>query len=183
MGIFDIFKKKNAGPAMKDLVWMSRPHKLLGAVKLYEEHKGAVLIAWFNNTEIEFSQLFQSKFGIPPQIKMAKQVLATSVLDKTVIFLEHYPLRGKEENLMTDWRPRKVFVLNSLDEPLFTRFGAEKIISLLEKMGMKSDEMLENSMISKALENAQRKLDKKILSESLANSADEWFRKNFSPEY
>jgi hypothetical protein len=180
MGLFDIFKKKNSGPAMKDLVWMSRPHKLLGAVKLYEEHKGAVLIAWFNNTEVEFSQLFQSKFGTPSQIKMAKQVLATSVLDKTVIFLEHYPLHSKEENLMADWQPKEVFVLNSLDEPLFEKFGGDRIILMMQKMGMKSDEVIENPMIGKALKNAQRKLEKNLITESLANSQEEWFKKNLS---
>jgi hypothetical protein len=182
MGLFDIFKKKNSGPAMKDLVWMSRPHKLLGAVKLYEEHKDAVLIAWFNNTEVEFTKLFQSKLSIPPQIKMANQVSAVSVLDKTVIFLERYPLRSKEESRVADWKPKEIFVLNSIDDPLFRQFGGEKIQHLMQQMGVQEHEMLENPMISKALENAQRKLEKNLLTESLANSAEEWFKKNFSHE-
>jgi hypothetical protein len=181
MGLFDIFKKKITGPAMKDLVWMSKPHKLLGAVKLYEEHKDVVLIAWFNNTEVEFTKLFQSK-SMPPQIKMANQVSAVSVLDKTVIFLERYPLRSKEESRIADWKPKEIFVLNSIDDPLFRQFGGERIQHLMRQMGAQEHEMLENSMISKALENAQRKLDKKVVSESLANSADEWFRKNISHE-
>jgi hypothetical protein len=115
---------------------------------------------------------------MPPQIKMARQVTANSVFDKTVIFLEHYPFRSKEENLMADWQPKEVFVLNSLDEPLFAMFGGDKITSLMQRMGMKSDEVMENPIIGRSLENAQRKIEKEVGIDSLANSAEEWFKKN-----
>lgn len=180
MGLFGLFKKKNTGPEMKDLVWMDKANKLLGGVKLCEKHKSAVVIAWFSSTENEFNKLFASKLSMPPQIKMAGQVSASAVLDKTVIFLEHYPLRSKEEILIADWQPKEILVLNSMDEPLFTTFGGEKIINLMQKMGMKNDEVIENSMIDKSLERAQRKVEEKVVAESSANSAEEWFKRNYS---
>jgi len=178
MGLFDFFKKKNTGPEMKDLVWMDRANKLSGGLKLYEAHKDAVVIAWFSVTENEFNKLFAAKLSMPPQIKMANQITAATVLDKTVIFLEHYPFRSKEENLIAEWKPKEIFVLNSLDEPLFKMFGGERITTMMQRMGMQDGETIEHPMVSKSLERAQRKLEEKVVMESSANSAEEWFRKN-----
>jgi hypothetical protein len=178
MGLFDFFKSKKIGPNVKDLVWMDSPDKLLGALKLYEEHRDAVFVAWFLHTEAEFARLFSAKFSMPPQIKIANQVSASSVLDKTVIFLEHYPLRSKEESLMADWKPKEVFVMNSADDPLFKQFGGDKIQMMMHQLGVKSGEMLQHVMINKALKNAQHKLEKKVTAEMMADSAEEWFRKN-----
>jgi preprotein translocase subunit SecA len=61
---------------------------------------------------------------------------------------------------------------------LFKQFGGERIQMMMKQLGVEQQEMLEHPMISKSLENAQRKLEKKVGTEHLANSPEEWFRKN-----
>jgi hypothetical protein len=116
--------------------------------------------------------------GIKPEIKIAKNISHLMTQEKTVIFLEHYPFRSKEENFIADWEAEKIYVLSSLDEPLFEQFGGEKIISLMKQMGLKDDEMIEHSLVSKSIVNAQLKLEKKVGVEITAQSAKEWFKKN-----
>ncbi len=47
----------------------------------------------------------------------------------------------------------------SLEDKLMRLFGAERIASMVDKMGMKDDEALESSMLSSAIENAQKKVE------------------------
>ncbi len=47
----------------------------------------------------------------------------------------------------------------SLDDDLMRIFGSEKIAAVMSKLGMEEDEAIEHSFISKALENAQKKVE------------------------
>ena len=47
----------------------------------------------------------------------------------------------------------------SLEDDLLRIFGSDRLSSVMEKMGMEEDEPIEHSMISKAIENAQRKVE------------------------
>ena len=47
----------------------------------------------------------------------------------------------------------------SLEDKLMRLFGSERIASVVDKMGMKDDEALESSMLSSAIERAQRKVE------------------------
>lgn len=47
----------------------------------------------------------------------------------------------------------------SLEDDLLRVFGSDRISSIMEKLGMEEDEPIEHSMISKAIENAQRKVE------------------------
>ena len=47
----------------------------------------------------------------------------------------------------------------SLEDDLLRIFGSEKIAGLMDKMGMKEGEPIEHPMLSKAIENAQRKVE------------------------
>lgn len=47
----------------------------------------------------------------------------------------------------------------SLSDDLMRRFGSERIYSMMEKMGLPDDEPIEGSMFTKAVENAQRKVE------------------------
>jgi hypothetical protein len=178
MGLFDFLRKKDSGSVGKDLVWMTRSAKLEGCYQLIQRHPDAILIAWFSDTETLFKKFLETKVEKVPEIKLAKTHSFLSVSGKTIIFLEHYPTKSKEESLIKEWKPREMLVLNSLDEPLFEQFGSERIIQLMKAMGMEEYESLEHTMITKSISNAQRKLDKKVPVELSANSSREWFKKN-----
>lgn len=65
-----------------------------------------------------------------------------------------------------------------LNEPFFKSFGGDKILNLMQKLGMHEDELLENKSIDRSIENAQEKLEEKIEVEVHTKSAQEWFDKN-----
>ena len=47
----------------------------------------------------------------------------------------------------------------SLEDDLMRIFGSERISGVIEKLGLKDNEAIENSMVTKALENAQKKVE------------------------
>ncbi|EPR41689.1 Protein translocase subunit secA [Desulfovibrio sp. X2] len=47
----------------------------------------------------------------------------------------------------------------ALDDELMRLFGSERISGLMEKLGMKEGEAIENKMVSKAIENAQKRVE------------------------
>ncbi|MBU0673970.1 MAG: preprotein translocase subunit SecA [Proteobacteria bacterium] len=47
----------------------------------------------------------------------------------------------------------------SLEDDLLRIFGSDRISSIMDKLGMEEDEPIEHNMISKAIENAQRKVE------------------------
>jgi len=179
MGLFNLFGKKNSIPKMKDLVWKNQIGKHNACLNLNNQFPGAVWISWFSETQKDFNNFIGTKNQVFPDIKMARAIQSYMVADKTVIFLEHYPLRTVEEDLIQSWESKEIFVLNSLDEPLFEQFGGQRIVGLMESLGMKDDEQIEHPMIGKSIKNAQDKLQKKITIESSANSSKDWFKMNF----
>ncbi|MDZ4965127.1 preprotein translocase subunit SecA, partial [Clostridium perfringens] len=47
----------------------------------------------------------------------------------------------------------------SLEDDLMRIFGSEKIQGLMDKLGLEDDEAIDHKMVSKALENAQKKVE------------------------
>ena len=178
MGLFDLFKKGNKLPKTKDLVWKNQAAKFNGCLKLIAQYPDAVWISWFAETLSSFNQFIGTKNGIKLEIRMARSVMPFMVETKRVFFLEHYPLRIEEENLIQTWNTLEINVLNALDEPLFEQFGGDRIINLMEKLGMREDEFLEHAMISNSIRNAQDKLQQKVTVENITNSSKEWFKMN-----
>jgi hypothetical protein len=98
-----------------------------------------------------------------------------------LLFLGHYPLPSKENKLLerlVNIKSLATTFYSSLDESSFEIFGADNIISIMEKLGLKDEECIEHTMVTKAMERAREKVESKIKSESEASSEKEWFRKN-----
>ncbi len=178
MGLFNLFKKENKLPIMKDLVWKNQPGKFNGCLKLLQQYPDSVWISWFPETRSNFIQFLETKGGIKLDVKLARTIMPFTVENKAVFFLEHYPLRAEEEKLIQTWNPKVIFVLNALDEPLFEQFGGDHIIGLMDKLGMADDEYIEHSMISSSIKNAQSKLQQKVTIENTTNSSKDWFKMN-----
>jgi preprotein translocase subunit SecA len=100
------------------------------------------------------------------------------------LFVEHYPIFSKEEavlnkiDLLTDFKATICFYI-SLDEPLLQKFGSDSIKGLMQKLGLKDNECIEHSFVTKSISNAQQKIEKKASNDSEATSQDAWFKKNF----
>ena len=72
-----------------------------------------------------------------------------------------------------------VQVFSSMREPLFQQFGGERIIQLMQKMGIKEDELIEHPLISGSIQKAQKTIEKKVLIEQTALYQADWFEKNY----
>jgi len=179
MGLFN-FSKKDATLAIQNMIWMSQSAKLNGCMKLIQQLPDFLLMAWFSDTVDQFNKFLNEQNGLGVEVLQARSVLSIQAANKKLILLEHYPLRNKELEFIRKLNSPQVIVLSSLDEPLFERFGSDKIIQTMKSLGMKDDEMIEHPMITRAIEQAQNKLDKKVLVENSTNSSKEWFERNIT---
>jgi hypothetical protein len=174
--MFNLFGGPKSKVNVLDKVWMSKAAKLNACRQMITVNPSCVFIAWFEETlkELQFA------LGNNDCVLLAEKVDLTILRDRLTVFAEHYPLHKKEETLFLALNLKEVPVLSSLDEALFTQFGGERTIELMQKLGMKEDEVIGHSMVTKAIKNAQEKLEKKVVAEKLARSAREWFAINLN---
>lgn len=102
-----------------------------------------------------------------------------------VLAVERHPLRTRDAELeqALESLPMQAslqFHL-SLEDSLLATFGGERIRSLLSSIGMREDEQIEAAMLTRAVENAQKKLARSLRSEIDAASAEAWLRANLAP--
>ncbi len=97
------------------------------------------------------------------------------------LFAGHYPLPAKENKIMeklTSYPSAEITFCSSIDAPSFEPFGADRIMSILDQLGLKEDECIEHSMVSKAMAKAREKIEGMVKHEVAAKSEREWFLKN-----
>jgi hypothetical protein len=176
--MFNLFKSKEKIIKVKDIVWASEAAKWKGIVEEWKKDNSLVIICWFEATLRKAGSLSLWDTAAAPLL-LANTLRSFDISNKQIVFAEHYPLQHKEQDLFKQHSLKEATVYSSLDEPLFRHFGGEKIIELMKKLGMKEDESFEHSMISNAISNAQQKIGKKVATELLSSSAEEWFQKNF----
>jgi hypothetical protein len=175
--MFGLFGKKEKPVPVSDLIWLNDTGKKAGLFQLLKQKPEAVLCTWFANTATEFETFLEGKE--PGHTIYLQRELHTSVTNgKEIIFLEHYPLFKKEQELFRSLNAAAITVLSSLEDPLLTQFGGEKISNLMRTLGVAEEEVLSHKMITSSLVNAQQKLDKEISTELPATSAEEWFTRN-----
>ncbi len=176
--MFGLFRKKTAGINTIDTVWISEAYKFKALAKEWATNNETVFVAWFEESLRNLEALLQNSSPGPFHLLIAREVSRMHTNGKPVIFIEHYPLAAKEDELFQKLELKEVKVWSALDEPLFHRFGGEKIIRMMKQLGMKEEEPIEHSMISKAIRNAQQKIAAKLTVEQSARSQKDWLIKN-----
>lgn len=180
MSFWGLFKKRASVPGfpLNDLVWVTEEAKQQGFVNLLRQHPDAVVLVWFDQTAETFQEILLREQLLEVSIQTARMTSSEEVEGKTVIFLEHYPLLSREITLTKSWKPAQALFLTALDEPLFSRFGGERLAALVQQLGLEEAENLEHPMITKSIARAQHKLDEKLKGgDILAESQEEWFQK------
>lgn len=175
MSLFSFFKK-SPSTKVSDKVYISDTAKYKALLNLAKQNS-TVFVAWFDDSVKKLQAHFEQN-GITATIVMYRQLNAGNVNNKNIVFIEHYPLKGKEETLFTTLNQKEIVVYVSLEEPLMKLFGSERIIELMKKMGLTEEEELNHSMITASIQKAQEKLAKKVTLEQSASSQQEWFRRN-----
>lgn len=179
MSIFDFFTNRKKGPSKKDFIYISKAAKYQGLLDLIKD-KNPTVVTWFNKSKTDLEEFLNGK-GFSNDVKLAKN-FTVSASSKLIVFTEHFPLASKEDHFLTRLGNKEIIFLSSLDEPFFQKFGGEKIIVLMKQLGMKDNEHMEHTMISKSIRNAQEKIEGKVSTELLADSQEEWFKKNYRKE-
>jgi hypothetical protein len=196
MSLFSSLFGKKKPFTIHNKVWMEEPMK---DKKLMEHlassaEKKILLISFFEETHKKMEEAVSGM----PHIKCMKAGDITqhrrdtelkvwfSSMEKELLFAEHSPLLLEEEEalqLMADLSGQEmqaVFYI-SLDDPIIAAFSGTKVKSMMERMGMAPEEMIQHSMIDSSIQNAQKKLQEKVGMPMKANSLKEWFSVNVHP--
>jgi hypothetical protein len=178
--MFSFFKSDKARIKVVDKVWMSKEAKLAACKAMLELNPQTLFVVWFDQTYQEL----RTYLGLHPDatdVIFARDLSITHAHSRLVVFAEHYPLSGPEQEQFSRLELKEVPVLSALDEPLFQYFSGYKIVGLMKQLGMKENEVVGHSLVSKSIVNAQEKLERKAVAEKHATSQDEWFLKNIGP--
>ena len=173
-------KKVVIATVVKDLVFATdseREKYLLEISKMHDTN----IIAWFESDLNYLNRLFGSNWNHSTVKVYLHTSLAASEInpDIPMVLWGRHPLASVEDKLLAALPKVSVLVgMTSLDDALIQHFGGDKVKSLIGKMGHKEGEIIEHSMISASIRNAQQNLDKKVENPISANSASDWFLLN-----
>ncbi len=107
---------------------------------------------------------------------------AAPAVPRHLIVVEHYPLAGRDEAAVRAAAhlpfPHRLAFHGALDEPLYQRFGGERITPMWKSLGLPEDGCLENDALGKAIANAQKLVARQVRTETYADSQEEWFARN-----
>lgn len=175
--MFGLFKSREPEIKIVDKVWMSAEAKFKACAAMAEANPNCVFVCWFPGT-LDALKLFLHENNL----MLASQAASISLPDKMLVFAEHHPLSRKESVLFRFLNLKEAPVLSSLDEPLFMRFGGERTLELMKKLGMHENEVIGSNLITKAIRNAQQKIEKQVVVEREANSQQDWLTLNLPPK-
>ena len=177
---FNLFGKKDTPPTpiFLNKTYAHTSGKMKACVELAKENSFVVFIAWFSDTLHDFKAYFAQHGVDENRVKDYRSVNGGQLQNAVPVFVEHHPLLAKETELVATWPVETITFYNALDEAVFVPFGGEKIIGLMESLGLKEDEAVEHKMISQSIINAQKKIAKKVTIEQTARSQKEWMEKN-----
>jgi hypothetical protein len=180
--LFNLFgKKEDAAPEsiFADKTYMSTAAKINACIALAKDQPNTIFICWFNETLKNFRAAFTQHGLDELKVIDAKQVHNAMLKDKVPVFTEHYPLHAKETALVEQWPTKKIIVYSAMDEPLFKHLGSEKMIPMMKLLGMKEDEVIEHSLVTKSIIKGQAKIANAVTIEQSANSQEEWLNRNY----
>lgn len=174
--MFGLFKK-SSGVIVSDKIWISTDAKWRACAEMLAVNAECMFVAWFEETFHELKEYL----ALPDNqrtLLMASQLPSEMLSGRMVIFIEHYPLAGAEQDLFKRLGLREVPVLTALDESFMQHFGGEKTIELMKKLGVTENEVISHSMVSKSIRRAQEKLASRVTHEKSARSQSEWMALN-----
>lgn len=147
-------------------------HQVPYAMLKGDEHDATKILGTLFLVESSF-------FKSPSAAEMISKISAKG--QKYVLIFGHYPLPDKETKWLQKIQPlpkMKITFYSSLEDAAFKPFNGDRMIDLMEKMGMKEDEAIEHTMVTKSMERARQKIQEEVLVEQEASSEAEWFQKN-----
>jgi len=179
--LFNLFGKKDEQAdkhVFTDRAYVSTAAKMNACAELARKEPASLFICWFADTAMQFRDFFRQQ-GLDENLVVETHHLhASKLINKTPVFVEHYPLHSRELELIKNWDTENIIVFSALDEPLFRHFGSDKIIPLMKMLGMKENEVIEHNMVTKSIIKGQEKIAEKVTMEQSSSSQGGWMEKN-----
>ncbi len=163
--------------------WKSQNAKLAGIFAEASKHSNVTVLAWFEDL---YEALKQVPNSASVRVDLADRYLLNpgSMTGEVVFIAETYPLFDKEMqliNVLYRAGVAKIYVYASLDEDVYRSFGSERILDILDTLGMKDEESIQHSMIDKSVERARKRIASQMRGpERSTRTSQEWFRENQS---
>ena len=153
-------KPKKVEPSFQ--VYFTKLAKYQQMIKLLvEENKSSKLLYFFNKTKEEISELIAAANLTNCEILDAHTYFNTT--PEKVYLVETHPLASVTDKLLSKLHQEtdlQCFI--GMDELLMKLFGSERLMNLMEKMAMKSDEVISHTLVTSSIKTAQVKLDEKL---------------------
>jgi len=174
---------------------------------LAAQNEIAVIVAFFRQTLQDFETRLSSSaiayrllshpydFSAAPaviNITRASTLTETSLVEQlfknntavNLLFLEHYPLYATEDTVLKRIEEQtpsatNVCFYSSLDDEILKSFGGERLKEIIQKLGMQESETISHVMITKAITNAQKKIQQSLQNEMPTESQQQWFTYNY----
>ncbi len=200
MGLFDFLfgRSRSLVEMAEDRIWLTDASKWTGIKHDIEEQleqrvSGLLLVAHFPDVLAVLSRIAaEQKSRVPIAAclvgSLSRSLVANWALGEqsqvVVIAGERHPLRTLDMRAVQfakelPGRCRVVWHI-SLEDPLMKSFAGDWLAVTLKKLGLNENESIQSGMISRRIRTAQLALEKRVIGESAARNAADWFEKNVS---
>lgn len=176
-------KSPPADPPSVDRVWRDQGARDR-AVLREAANRDLALVAFFEATATHLRELLlRARPDSAPDVRLAAEV-GKLRRPPAILVVERHPLPDENRALLirlTELAPGVVpTFFSAIDDPLMQTFGGERIVALLDALGLEPDEPIEHRMVSEAMANARRKLADRLGTGPpvRARSMEEWFTRN-----
>lgn len=174
--MFKLFKRENK-PTITDRVFIHARNKWRYCQKILSENSKTIFIGWFDDT-IDDLESYLSQANVTAAILKARTVNRSQIRGEQLIFIEHYPMKTREDQLLDQLNLNEAVFLTAVDEPLLKYFGGEKLMQIMENMGMNEEDPIEHKLITQSIITAQKKIERKMIIEQSTRSQAEWMERN-----
>ena len=103
-----------------------------------------------------------------------------------LLILGHYPLPEKELNYLsylTKSPDVTITFYSSLEDEVMKPFNPERMMDIMNKLGMRDDEAIEHDLVTKSMERAREKIQNLVRTERESNIEREWFARNLPEKF
>ena len=122
MSILNLFRKTPKGPKLSVRVWINLAAKEKACIKMAQEEKTLLFIAWSKVTSKHFQEIFKQR-NINNEVVAASDVLPFRMTGRKFVLIERHYDEIKEKKLLESLKVDSAIVHLSLDDPMLSIFG------------------------------------------------------------
>jgi hypothetical protein len=171
-------ESKNEKFVFIDKVYILTKYKWAACVTAAKQCSNTIFVAWFAETALQCSLVFEQNNVGKNRVILASKICKNGGINSTIIFIEHYPLRQKMQQLVANLEKDNIVVLSAMDEALFKHFGSDKMLPIIKLFGFKEKEAIQHTFVTTAIIKGQQKIESVVTVDNMCNSQTEWMLTN-----